>query len=196
VYAKKRINELGQRLSIILILGFCACSNTEAELSIVVAADNPPVQQVENGRFQYTEKGKTQHVLKAGILNRIEGGSAERPEDLVTVEQGFELFIGGDELQWEAHMQAQNGWLDEKNLRLVAENQVMLRNNVGDLLETEYLVWAEDSDRVWTNRPVTISNDQGVIYGKGLESDGRFENYRILQPSGEIELEGVGEASN
>ena len=71
--------------------------------------------------------------------------------------------------------------LDEKNLRLVAEHEVILSNRKGDILETEYLVWAEDSNRVWTNRPVTITSEQGVLHGEGLESDGRFENYQIIR---------------
>ena len=61
----------------------------------------------------------------------------------------------------------------------------------GDVLETEYLVWSEDSNRVWTNRPVTIRTTDGVIYGEGLESDARFENYRIIKPRGEMVLEGT-----
>ena len=66
-----------------------------------------------------------------------------------------------------------------------------LENAEGDVLETEYLVWSEDSNRVWTNRPVTIRTADGVIYGEGLESDARFETYRIIKPRGEMVLEGT-----
>lgn len=155
-----------------------------------MASEEPPVQRVLNGTFTYSERGETLHVLKAGELTRIEGGSAESPEDLVEVREGMELFIDGDEADHEAHLQAQWASLDEKNLRLVAEHEVVLSNRKGDILETEYLVWAEDSNRVWTNRPVTITSDQGVLYGEGLESDGRFENYEIIRPKGEIILTG------
>jgi hypothetical protein len=36
-----------------------------------------------------------------------------------------------------------------------------------------------------------ITSKDGILYGEGLESDARFENYRILHPSGEIVLEGM-----
>ncbi|MDA0303424.1 MAG: LPS export ABC transporter periplasmic protein LptC [Bacteroidetes bacterium] len=173
---------------LLLLLG---CSNSDEALNAVAASDVPPVQQIENGRFQYSEKGEVMHVLTASTLRRVEDGTAEKSEDLVEVSNGFELFLGGDEQDYEAHIQAQTGWLDEKNLRLVAKDQVVLRNVSGDVLETEYLVWAEDSDRVWTNRPVMITSKDGILYGEGLESDARFENYRILHPSGEIVLEGM-----
>ncbi len=172
----------------LLLLG---CSNSDEELVAVAESDKSPVQQIENGRFQYSEQGEILHVLTASILRRVENGTAEKSEDLVEVLDGFELFLGGDEDNYEAHMQAQTGWLDEKNLRLIAQDQVVLRNLSGDILETEYLVWAEDSNRVWTNRPVMITSKNGILYGEGLESDARFENYRILRPSGEIVLEGM-----
>lgn len=167
-----------------------SCSNSDEEVSAAARGDEPPVQRIENGRFQYSENGKIIHVLKASVLLRTEHGTAENSEDLVEVRGGFQLFLGGDESNHSAQMQAQVGWLDEKNLRLVAEDQVVLKNASGDILETEFLVWAEDSNRVWTNRPVTITTPDGILHGEGLESDARFENYRILRPSGEIVLEG------
>lgn len=176
----------------VLALGmaFTGCSNTDQEVSEVRASEAPPMQRILQGTFTYSERGQTLHVLKAGEMTRIEGGSAESPEDLVEVRNGMELFIDGNESNHEAHLQAQWASLDEKQLRLVAEHEVVLSNRKGDVLETEYLVWAEDSNRVWTNRPVTITSDQGILYGEGLESDGRFENYEIIRPKGEIILEG------
>ena len=171
-------------------LVFSSCSNSDEEVSEVQASEEPLMQRILQGTFTYSERGKTMHVLKAGEMTRIEGGSAKSPEDLVEVRKGMELFIDGDESDHEAYLQAQWAALDEKQLRLVAEHEVILSNRKGDILETEYLVWAEDSNRVWTNRPVIITSDQGILFGEGLESDGRFENYEVIRPKGEIILEG------
>jgi LPS export ABC transporter protein LptC len=187
----KALNYRKLRVRVILLgLFFTGCSNSDEEVSKIQASEEPPMQRILHGTFTYSERGNTLHVLKAGEMTRIEGGSAESPEDLVEVRKGMELFIDGDESDHEAHLQAQWASLDEKQLRLVAEHEVILSNRKGDVLETEYLVWAEDSNRVWTNRAVTITSDQGILYGEGLESDGRFENYEIIRPKGEIILEG------
>jgi LPS export ABC transporter protein LptC len=187
----KALNYRKLRVRVILLgLFFTGCSNSDEEVSKIQASEEPPMQRILHGTFTYSERGNTMHVLKAGEMTRIEGGSAESPEDLVEVRKGMELFIDGDESDHEAHLQAQWASLDEKQLRLVAEHEVILSNRKGDVLETEYLVWAEDSNRVWTNRAVTITSDQGILYGEGLESDGRFENYEIIRPKGEIILEG------
>ena len=170
---------------------FSGCSNSDADISDVQATELTPAQIIINGTFQYSERGRIMHVLHAGELRREEGGSAESPEDLVEVREGFELFIDGNVAQHAAHLQAEWASMDEKNLRLIARHGVVLENTEGDVLETEYLVWSEDSDRVWTHQPVTIRTEQGVIYGEGLESDARFETYRILKPRGELVLEGT-----
>lgn len=171
-----------------LLLG---CTNTDAEVSEVLAEETSPEQTITNGTFRYSERGVILHELHAGELRREERGNAEASEDVVEVRSGFELFIGGDAANHEAHMTADWATLDEKNLRLIAKHAVTLENTEGDVLETEYLVWSEDSNRVWTNRPVTIRTADGVIYGEGLESDARFETYRIIKPRGEMVLEGT-----
>lgn len=168
-----------------------SCSNSDAEVSDVQADEARPVQTVINGTFRYSERGEILHELHASEMRREERGNAESSEDVVEVRSGFELFMGGDASHHEAHMSAEWATLDEKNLRLVAKHAVTLKNAQGDILETEYLVWSEDSNRVWTNRPVTIRTTDGVIYGDGLESDARFETYRILKPRGEMVLEGA-----
>ena len=173
------------------ILFLASCANADSDISHVQADESIPTQVVINGTFQYSERGEILHELHAGELSRQEKGNATSPEDYVEVRNGFELFIEGNEANHTARLRADWASLDEKNLRLIAKHGVVLENLAGDILETEYLVWSEDSNRVWTNRPVTIRTSDGVLYGEGLESDARFESYRILKPRGEIVLEGT-----
>lgn len=151
-----------------------------------------PVQRIENARFAYSERGEVKHVLIAHELSRTTRGSKsedqEKSEGLIEVSGGFTLFVDGDENTHKASLQAQRGTLDEAHMRLEAQDQVIVTNRVGDRMETEYLVWSSDSNRVYTHRPVTIHTATGIIRGEGLESDNRFENYRIIQPTGEIEV--------
>lgn len=156
-------------------------------------APETPIQNLENVRFAYSERGEVKHVLLATSLTRTsrtsrEESEAEEGAGLIQVQGGFTLYIDGDERQHEASLSAQRGILDEAQMRLEAEDKVVVTNRAGDRLETEYLVWSNDSDRVYTHRPVSIFTATGVIRGEGLESDNRFENYRILRPTGEIDV--------
>lgn len=147
-----------------------------------------PANRIEHGTFRYSERGLAVHMLEAAVLERFseEGSKNQAP---VVVSGGFTLYLDGDEHKWAAKLQAQRGTFDEATLRLTALGDVVLENQEGDRLETEELVWANDSDRVWTRRPVTITTEDGVIQGSGLESDGRFEDYVILDPTGAIEID-------
>lgn len=152
-----------------------------------------PIQNLENVRFAYSERGEVKHVLVAQSLTRTsrtprEESSEDASAGLIQVQGGFTLYIDGDEREHEASLSAKRGTLDEAHMRLEAEDKVIVTNRVGDRLETEYLVWSNDSDRVYTHRPVSIFTSTGVIRGEGLESDNRFENYRILKPTGEIDV--------
>ena len=46
------------------------------------------------------------------------------------------------------------------------------------------LYWSADSDRVHTTAPVEVRTPEGILRGTGLESDARFQRYRILKPTG------------
>jgi LPS export ABC transporter protein LptC len=172
-----------------------SCANEgaeeEAEQVAKMSADGP-VNIIEGGTFRYTERGESIHMLRAA---RMERSGEEDAEDgsLLEVSGGFTLYMGGDENNWEARLTALRGAFDEANLHLTAWDEVVLENAKGDRLETEQLTWAQDSDRVWTHRPVTIATADGIIEGEGLESDGRFQEYTILKPRGAIEIE-VSEA--
>jgi hypothetical protein len=49
-------------------------------------------------------------------------------------------------------------------------------------------VWLHDSDIVRTTRPVEITTAEGVLRGRGLKADSRFERYEILEPTGSFDL--------
>ena len=65
---------------------------------------------------------------------------------------------------------------------------MILVNEASDMLLTEHLIWSHDSDLVRTQRPVEIRTEQGVLRGRGLKADSRFERYEILAPTGSFEL--------
>ena len=143
-------------------------------------------QIIKGGTFQYSEKGQIKNVLQAGRLERwkSDGSSVE----IWRVSEGFTLFIEGDNEIHEAVLSGGRGTYNADLGHLVAHDDVELINHEGEKLNTEYLVWSNDSDRVHTNRPVSIETKTGTLHGNGLESDSKFENYRILNPTGAFKL--------
>jgi lipopolysaccharide export system protein LptC len=69
-----------------------------------------------------------------------------------------------------------------------AVNQVQVLNSQGDLLETEHLIWNQETEKVYTEEFVKITTKDEVIFGKGLESNQDFTKYVIKKISGTIML--------
>lgn len=160
---------------------FCSCGNDIAEIRAITDEKNLPIQTSKNAEYTYTEKGKLQNSLKAALLEQFGGD-----EPYIEVHQGFEMIFYDTTEQEEARLVAVNGRYSEQSKRLVAWENVQLFNIGGDMLETEELIFAQDSGKIYTDKYVKITTGDGVIHGQGLESNDSFTKYRILKPSGEL----------
>ena len=162
----------------------------ETEASDILR-EGAPIQVVEQGYFEYTERGKLVQALEANRLERwdnSEGKSDQENAPLWQVSEGFTLFIGGNRERHAATLQADRGTYNDQAGRLEAWDNVVLVNTQGERLETEHLVWSHDSDLVYTKRPVSIETAQGLLRGRGLRSNSRFERYEILNPTGSFDV--------
>lgn len=70
-----------------------------------------------------------------------------------------------------------------------AKGNVVVINSVGEKLNTERLTWDSKTKKIICDTAVVITKPGGqVINGSGLESDERFENYKITNVTGEIKV--------
>lgn len=179
--------------SLCLAMSFYGCTDGPTSTSIPEnqgpTASRRPSQVVEDGYFEYTERGKVIQSLKASRLERWESkDEADDGPSLWHVDEGFTLFIGGTQTRHSARLSAVRGTYDDQSSRLEAWEEVVLVNQQGERLLTEHLVWSHDSDLVHTDRPVEIETAQGVLRGRGLKADSQFEKYEILAPTGSFDL--------
>jgi len=165
-----------------LILQSGCVTSDETLTESVSETENISTQVITLGEFVYSEKGEIKNILEAGRLERSED------HDIWKVSEGFRLYIGGDKYNYQAVLSGGRGNYNPNSGHLIARDGVELINLEGERLNTEYLVWSHDSDKVHTNRPVSIQTSSGTLHGKGLEADSRFEHYRILDPTGAFDV--------
>ncbi|HIN41955.1 MAG TPA: LPS export ABC transporter periplasmic protein LptC [Flavobacteriales bacterium] len=158
------------------------CTSADSSFDSVVEKEDVATQIIIGGKFLYSEKGELRNVLEAGKLERTDDS------DIWEVSDGFKLFIDGNNEDYKAILSGGRGVYYSKKSYLIARDGVQLVNIEGEKLNTEYLVWSHDSDKVYTDRPVRIETSTGILHGKGLESDSKFENYKILDPTGSFDL--------
>jgi len=67
-----------------------------------------------------------------------------------------------------------------------AKNNVIVTNIKGEILNTEHLIWDQNKKIIYSDVFVKITTPTQILFGKGLESDERFENWKIKNPTGNI----------
>lgn len=161
-----------------LVCGGTGCSN---DMDAVAGFETlgGPAQVLQGAALEYSDDGKLTHRLGAAHMTR----SSEEPP-VWEVTGGFTLEVLDADGGTDALLGADRGEFEEETRFLEARGDVILRGSEGDTLFTELLFWSADSDRVHTTAPVEVRTPQGTLYGRGLESDARFQRYQILEPTG------------
>jgi len=162
-------------------VSLCSCGNDISEIKAITDPQQLPVQTNHKAEFVYTESGKLRNKLIAETLERYEGA-----DSYLLAKDGFTMIFYDSTETEEARLTAINGRYDQEKNHLVAWEKVELLNVKGEKLETEELVFAQDSGRIYTDKFVTITSASGVLFGDGLESNDSFTRYHILRPHGDL----------
>lgn len=81
----------------------------------------------------------------------------------------------------------------DENWAILIED-VIIKNEKGERLETEQLFWDKTIDSVFTHTPVKITTPDKIITGsRGMRSNTAFSNYVIFGTYGEVSLNEVEE---
>jgi LPS export ABC transporter protein LptC len=174
---------LGLALPALLV----ACRNDIQQVRAITDTNTHAAQTSYNSTYTFSEKGKKKTRLEARMLEQFE---LDGDDDYLLASNGFSMIFFDSLNQEEARITALNGKYQENKKTLTAWSDVVLMNAAGEKLETEELIYLQDSARITSNQAVTITLKGGTILrGTGLESNDSFTQYRILQPTGDILVE-------
>jgi len=164
---------------VVMAIAFGGCRNDLDEVADFETLDGSAAQSIQSAELEYSVDGVPSHRLKASSMERFSEMNATW-----RVTDGFQLEVLSTTGGSGALLSANQGTFAEESRFLRAEGGVVLIGEGQDTLHTELLFWSADSDRVHTPERVEIRTPEGILRGTGLESDARFNRYRILQPTG------------
>jgi LPS export ABC transporter protein LptC len=182
------------RISLLCIgitLSLLSCKNEIAEIRALTDTNNLPIQSSYNAEYILTEKGLVKNKLIATQLDQYQG-----EVDYIEASGGFTMIFYDSLQQEEARLSAMRGKYDSKLKRLIAWEKVELFNVKGDKLETEELIYVQDSSLIYTQKFVSIMMQDDTLHGMGLESNDSFTRYKILKPYGKFQLEEASKQTN
>lgn len=160
-----------------------SCQNDMDMVQALTEENANSIQTTYNATYNYTEDGKLKNKLVVTQLDRYLG---EDPR--IEVTNGFKMFIYDSLEHVEAELTANRGIYREEEFIMEAREDVVLTNRDGETLNTEELIWLQDSGIIYTDKFVKISRNDGVLFGQGMTSNETFTKYRIKNPTGEMSV--------
>ena len=166
---------------------FCLLSfkNDLDRVAAVQVADGGPDRITEGADYYYSDSGLVRNRLQAGKVSEFTTTKPQRTE----MEEGLTLTFFDTKGNPGSVLRARRGVILPESKRMEVADQVVFTNAQGERLETERLIWSQDSDRVYTDRPVKITRAQDILYGQGLDANEDFSRYTIRRITGNLYLD-------
>lgn len=158
-----------------------ACKNDLDRVAAIEVPANGPDRITTNAEYLYSDSGTVRNRIRAGTISEFSG---EDPRTEMT--DGVELTFFGPDGHAGSQLTARRGEIQNDRKRMVVEEQVVFINAKGEKLETEQLTWSQDSNRVYTDRPVKVIRARDIIYGQGLDAAQDFSRYTIRKITGTL----------
>lgn len=174
------------KLSMLAIAGvlFCSCKNDMAKIASFKQYDTIPSESATNVEYLYSENAILKTRMTAPLMNRY-----EVPKAYIELPKGFLLEMYDSTGVISSSISANWARKYENKKMMEAKYNVEVRDFVENkTLHTNYLLWDETNDRIYSDQFVKITTPDKIIYGDGFESDQSFSQYKIIQPKGEILL--------
>ena len=161
---------------------FFGCEGEVEKISAFNSTENLPVVYAENFETTFIDSFKIQSYMKAPILQKFESESQsflEFPKGVTLIKYDMK----GNEI---SRIEADYARNYEKEKKWEAKNNVVAVNQQGDTLKTEFLVWEENTEKIYSDKSVKIIRPDQIITGVGFEADQNLQNWKIKDPKGTI----------
>ncbi len=167
----------------LFILAFVSCENDIKVINNIGNKDNLPVDSSKNVEMIYSDSAKVVLIVKAPLVNRYEGDNphSEMPK-------GVELYSYDSLMNVKSKLTANYAISYEKTDMMEARNNVIVVNERKEQLNTERLVWDQKKATIYSDKFVKINTGKEILWGEGMQSDERFDKWKIMKPKGSINV--------
>ncbi|MBT1704657.1 LPS export ABC transporter periplasmic protein LptC [Fulvivirgaceae bacterium PWU20] len=164
---------------LIFLLSLCLTSCNQSEVKEPVEYTGP-AREVEKMELFYSENDRVKVKMLADKVYEYENGDREFPKGIY-----LEFYDLTGKL--ESTLRANEAYYFKKDNQWRGRGKVEVKNVAkNEQLNTEELFWKPAEEKIFTEKFVTIRQEEDVIYGKGLDAKQDMSDYTILQPTGEF----------
>ncbi len=176
-----------KRMIIPMLFAFgilCSCENDIKEVESLTKQEKIPVSKGKNVEFIYSEKSDVKIKITAPLME--EYGKEENK--YVEMTRGIKVLFY-DSLLNVASTLTSNYAIHRVSKNIMeAKDDVVVVNDKGEILNTEHLIWLEDSSKIYTEEFVKITTEDEIIMGEGMEANQDFTKWKIHKIKGTINI--------
>lgn len=157
---------------------FVSCTNNTQPEDLPFLQNNDTIKPTEIS-FNTTIMLSDSALLKIKVVTPKLLRYSDEENPYVVFPDGLELILYDSLGQVESTLTANYGVNYPKEKRVEVKYNVVVKNNQGETLETEHLIWLRDEAKIYTEEHIKITTPDEILTGTGLESNESFTNYRI-----------------
>lgn len=158
-------------------LGMVSCNQSDIKEPVEYKG---PAREVEKMELFYSENDRVKVKMIADKVFEFENGDREFPK-------GIYLEFYDLEGNLESTLRANEAFYFKKENQWRGRGKVEVKNIAkNEQLNTEELFWKPAEEKIFTEKFVTIRQEEDVIYGNGLDAKQDMSDYTILNPTGEF----------
>lgn len=169
-------------LYLIILLGFFIVSCEQEQSQGPIQKYDGPLKEADSISLYYTEETEVKTHVQAPKVFEFESGDREFP-------MGIDITFYGEKGEIDATLRADKAFYYKKDNLWKGVGDVVIKNlEEGQQLNTEELFWEPNKENIYTEKFVTIREEDQVLYGTGLEAKQDFSSYYIKKVEGEFYL--------
>ncbi len=162
----------------------CSCENDVAEIASLTNKKNEPISKGKNVEFIYSEKSNVKIKITAPLMEEY----GEEENKYMEMTEGIKVLFYDSLLNVASTLTSNYAIHRVSENVMEAKEDVVVVNDKGEVLNTEHLIWIEDSSKIYTKEFVKISTEDEIIMGEGMEANQDFTKWKIHKPTGVINV--------
>jgi len=166
-----------------LFLSACDMS-AEKEKVEKILSDTFFTEQAENVEMHYSDSGTLKAIIYAPVLERH---PVEEP--FTTFNKGITTYFYGPNGKVNNSVKSNYGISYDSKKIIELRNDVRVVNAQQEKLNTDKLIWDQNTGKIHTDEFVKITTPENIIFGEGFEANQDFTEYRIFKVKGTISVD-------
>lgn len=166
-------------------LFFVGCQNSQQEVAAFQPEEDAPMEHQFGVFLTYSDSARKTMELRAPEAQNF----PQLEEPKLEFPQGIDVRFFNKEEQEDSHLMADYAIRYPNKGMWEARGNVQVTNRKGERLDTEYMVWDEREEIIYSDEFVRITTGNQVIMGEGFQADQNFETYEIEKVTGELYVE-------